>query len=100
MPAAATDKFPVPAKNSLFGKKNSLFLQEQGIGHKLLSPLGERLPKSLQEAGIVRNFQQFPANFPVLRESSMHRGNVCMHSGGMRRSNVKLSNPVTRQSGI
>ena len=54
--------------NSLFGKKESLFSAEQGVGCKLLNPLGDGLRKPRKEAGIVRNFQKFPAIFPVLRE--------------------------------
>jgi hypothetical protein len=54
--------------NSLFGPKHSLFSEEQGIGCKLLNPLGDRLPKPLQEAGIRRNFQKFPVSFPATRE--------------------------------
>ncbi len=66
---------PGPA-NSLFRRKlpcsdnkNSLFSEEQGKRCKPLNPLGDRLPKPSQEAGIGRNFQKFPVNFPALRES-------------------------------
>jgi hypothetical protein len=54
--------------NTLFGEKISLFSEEQGIGCKLLNPLGDRLPKPPKEAGIVRNFQKYPVIFPVMRE--------------------------------
>jgi hypothetical protein len=50
--------------NSLFGQKNSLFPEEQGIGCKLLSPLGDWLSKPSKEAGIVRNFRKIPCYFP------------------------------------
>src|SRR5216683_2937515 len=60
--------------NSLFGQKNSLLSEEQGIGCKLLNPLGDRLPKPPSEAGIVRNFQKFPVNFPALREFAASGG--------------------------
>ncbi len=39
--------------NSLFSQKKSLISEEQGIGCKLLNPLGDRLPKPPKEAGIV-----------------------------------------------
>ena len=55
--------------NSLFGQKTSLFPEEQGIGCKLLNPLGDGLLQPLQEAEIGRNLQKFPVNFPVTRES-------------------------------
>jgi hypothetical protein len=35
----------VPTNHSLFGTKDSLFPQEQGIGCKLLNALGNLLPK-------------------------------------------------------
>jgi hypothetical protein len=66
--------FPVRRQKSLFGKKNSLFSQEKGIGRKLLNPLGDRLRKPRKEARIVRNFQKFPAIFPDLRECQELRG--------------------------
>jgi len=52
----------------VFGQKNFLFPEEQGIGCKLLSPWGDWLSKPSKEAGIVRNFRKFPVIFPVLRE--------------------------------
>src|SRR5882762_4659842 len=55
--------------NSLFGQKTSLFPEEQGIGCKLLNPLGDGLPPPPQEAEIGRNLEKFPVNFPVIRES-------------------------------
>ena len=66
-------QFPVLAKNSLFWQKDSLLSEEQGIGCKPLNQLGDRLPKPPKEAGIVRNFQAFPVNFPVFRETAMVR---------------------------
>jgi hypothetical protein len=54
--------------NSLFGQQDSLFPEEQGIGCKPLNALGDRLPKLPREAGIGRNFQEFPVNFPAVRE--------------------------------
>jgi len=54
--------------DSVFGQKIFLFPEEQGIGCKLLSLLGDWLSKPSKEAGIVRNFQKFPVIFPVLRE--------------------------------
>jgi len=61
-------QFPAPANHSLIRQRNSLFPQEQGIGYKWLNPLGDGLPKPPQEAGIGRDFQTFPANFPAVRE--------------------------------
>jgi len=42
--------------HSLFGQKNSLFPEEQGIGRKLLNPLRDQFPKPPHEAGSGRNF--------------------------------------------
>jgi hypothetical protein len=49
-------------------QKDSLFSAEQGSGRKLLNLLVNLLQKCAREAGIVRNLQEFPVNFPVLRE--------------------------------
>jgi hypothetical protein len=53
---------PIAIGNSLFQRKILcsgigiyLFLEEQGIGCKLLSPLGDWLSIPPEEAGIVRN---------------------------------------------
>ena len=66
---------PIAIGNSLFRRKIpcsvigiSLFLEEQGIRCKLLSPLGDWLSKPPEEVGIVRNFRKFPVLFPVLRD--------------------------------
>jgi len=51
--AEATSKrrpaIPVPAKNSLFDKQNSLFSEEQGIRCKPLNLFGDRRQKPLKE---------------------------------------------------
>ena len=46
--------------NSLFGKKDSLFSAEQGIGRKLLNRLGDQLPRWAKEAGSVQHSQEIP----------------------------------------
>ena len=51
--------------NPCAGRKNSLLSEAQGIGCKLLNPLGHWLPKPPKEAAIGRNFQKFPAIFPA-----------------------------------
>jgi hypothetical protein len=41
------------------------------MGCKLLNSLGHWLPKPPKEAGIVRNFQKFPAIFPAAGNSTI-----------------------------
>src|SRR5712691_11869429 len=53
-------QFLVPTNHFLFGQKDSLFPEEQGIGYKLLNRFGFRLPNPPREAGIGRDFQKFP----------------------------------------
>jgi hypothetical protein len=59
---------PRGAVHPCSGKKNSLFRVEQGIGCKLLNPLGERLQAAPREAGIRRKIQKFPVIFPVFKQ--------------------------------
>jgi hypothetical protein len=49
-------------------RRNSLLSEEQGIRCKPLNQFGDRRAKPTKETAIWRNFQQFPVNFPVLRE--------------------------------
>ena len=84
---------PFHPANSLFGETNSLF--GLGIGCKLLNPLGDRLPKPPNEAGIVRNFQKFPVNFPALREFAAV-GNECI--GWRQASDGRTTSRLPRPS--
>jgi hypothetical protein len=46
--------------NSLFGKKDSLFSAEQGIGRKLLNLLGDQPLRRAKQAGSVQHLQEIP----------------------------------------
>src|SRR6266436_3463111 len=59
----------IPCSN----KRNSLFSEEQGIGCKPLTPLGDQLAKPREEAVIPRILEEFPVIFPGLHPSGETR---------------------------
>jgi len=91
-------QFPVPTKHSLLWQKKSLFRQEQGIGCRLLNPLGERLPKPPQGAGIGRSSKYsllislFSVHHRALARPAGHETSVAASAA------PKVGNPLVRLS--